>query len=285
MVIVAYMLVVLFSTTQSAAAKLFNRCSTQSAVFNALKATSALFFLLLIAAFGFSFHLPTMVFGFIYGAALCLSMHAGYKALCMGPMALTCMLVSFSVLLPLIWGVTVWQEELNPFQYTAFVFLLMAIVLTNLGKPKETCRNRSSHRLWLPFVGITFLCNGVCSILQKQHQTLYPNAYSTEFMLFAMLFCSALFSALALRGCSLKDWKEIKGKRYGVLSGVANGLANLLTLVLAGLESASILFPVISAGTLLASLLFGRFVFKEKLRVNHYLALGFGMLAVIFLKL
>ena len=70
-----------------------------------------------------------------------------------------------------------------------------------------------------------------------------------------------------------------------VLSGLANGIANFLTLVLAGMENASVLFPIISAGTLLAALLCGKLLFKEKLRANHYAALAAGIVAVVLLKL
>ena len=116
-------------------------------------------------------------------------------------------------------------------------------------------------------------------------ETLYPEAYSKEFMLFGMLLCSIVFSFIALRKVSLKELKTVKGKRYGILSGLANGTANFLTLVLAGLENASVLFPIISAGTILASLLCGRFLFKEKLKANHYVALAAGIAAVVLLKL
>ena len=70
-----------------------------------------------------------------------------------------------------------------------------------------------------------------------------------------------------------------------VLSGLANGIANFLTLVLAGMENASVLFPIISAGTILASLLCGRLLFKEKLKTNHFVALAAGIVAVVLLKL
>ena len=66
-----------------------------------------------------------------------------------------------------------------------------------------------------------------------------------------------------------------------VLSGLENVIANFLTLVLAGMENASVLFPIISAGTILASLNCGRLLFKEKLRINHYVALAAGIVAVI----
>ena len=285
MVISVYILIVLASATQSSTAKLFNQKCSQSSVFNALKSCTALILFALAAVFGFSFHLPTVLFGVLYGASLCISMWTGYKALCLGPMALTSMLVSFSVIIPLIWGITVGNETLKTIQYPAFALLFLAIILTNADKINVKKNTQRSYSLWFLFVGITFVCNGICSILQKQHQTLYPEAYSREFMLFAMLLCSVIFAISALRKVSFRELNTIKGKRYAVLSGLANGAANFLTLVLAGLENASVLFPIISAGTILGSLLCGRLLFKEKLKVNHYVALAAGIAAVVLLKL
>lgn len=285
MVIVVYILIIISSATQSATTKLFNRNCSNSAVFNTIKSCTALVLFALIASFDFSFHLPTVLLGFSYGTCLCISMYAGYKALCCGPMALTSMLVSFSIVIPLIWGITVGNETLKSLQYPALILLFLAIILTNADKIKAKKTTQTDYCLWLLFVGITLACNGICSILQKQHQTLYPEAYSREFMLFAMLLCSVVFSISAFRKISPKELRGIKGKRYGVLSGLANGIANFLTLVLAGIENASVLFPIISAGTILASLVCGRLLFKEKLKANHYAALAAGIVAVILFKL
>ena len=285
MVIAVYVLIILASVTQSSTTKLFNQNCSHSAVFNAIKSCTALILFALIAAFDFTFHPPTVLFGVSYGASLCISMYAGYQALCRGPMALTSMLVSFSVIVPLIWGITVGNETLKSLQYPALILLFLAIILTNADKIKAKRTTQTNYCLWLLFVGITFACNGICSILQKQHQTLYPEAYSREFMLFAMLLCSVVFLISAFRTISPKELKEIKGKRYGILSGLANGSANFLTLVLAGMENASVLFPIISAGTILASLLCGRLLFKEKLKINHFVALAAGIVAVILFKL
>lgn len=283
--LIIYLLIVAATVTQSASTKAFNRQSQHSAVFNAVKAGTALILFALMAAPGFVFHLPTLAFGLLYGGCMCLSMYAGYKALCLGPMALSSMLVSFSVLIPLVWGVTAGQETLSAVKCLALVLLLCAIVLTNADKIKRGQKKQENHALWLTFVGITLLCNGVASVLQKQHQTLYPEAYSREFMFFAMFLCAVIFGAAVLKKLSFAEIRAAKGKRFGVLSGLTNGMANFLTLLLAGFENASILFPVISAGTILGALLCGRFVFKEKLKVNHYAALLTGIVAVVLLKL
>lgn len=285
MIFLVYFLIVVCAGTQSATTKLYNRQAKNPAIFNAIKASSALVLFLLMAVPHFTLHLPTIFWGLSYGACLCLSMHAGYKALCLGPMALTSMLASFSVVIPLLWGVTVGNEPVNGRQGAAFALLLFAILMTNADKLRRKEKIERGYALWLCYVLITFFTNGLCSVIQKHHQTLYPEAYSREFMLFAVLLCAIVFFAIALTKASPKEILSTKGKRYGILSGVCNGLANFFTLTLASMENASILFPIISAGTILASLLFGRFLFKEKLRMHHYLALASGVLAVVFLKL
>lgn len=285
MVIAIYLAIVLASATQSATTKLFHRHSSCSSAFNAIKSYAALALFALIAAFDFEFHWPTVLFGCLYGVCLCVSMYAGYQALCRGPMALTSMLVSFSVVVPLVWGITVGDETLKALQYLALVLLFLAIILTNADQIKAKKQAETKYGIWFLFVGITFACNGVCSILQKQHQAYYPESYSREFMLFAMLFCAVIFSAFTFGKISLKALRSVKGKRYAVLSGLANGVANLFTLVLAGLENASVMFPIISAGTILAALLCGRLIFKERLKINHYLALAAGIAATVLLKL
>ena len=293
MVMLAYSAVILFSVLQSATTKLFNRRSSNSSVFNATKALSSFLMFLLMAINGFSLHLPTVLYGVFYGLSLCLSMYTGYKALCLGPMALTSMLVSFSIIIPLVWGITLGNESLNMLRIAALLLLFLSIVLTNAdklasliaAKRKGESAEKSGGGRWVFFVGMTFLSNGFCSILQKQHQAVYPEAYSEEFMFFAMLVCAVIFSALTVSRNSVAEIKSTKGKWLGAVSGIANGLANFFTLVLAGSENASILFPCISAGTLLGAIICGRFLFKEKLKINHYFALVFGILAVVFLKI
>ena len=103
-------------------------------------------------------------------------------------------------------------------------------------------------------------------------------------MFFTMRLCCVVFAVAATFSVPVKEFKQAKGKLFGVISGSTNGLTGFLTLMLAGYENATILFPTISAGTILASLLYGRVIFKEKLKLFHYLALVFGISAVALLN-
>ena len=294
MVIILYFSIIFATVAQSAAAKLFNRRSTNAAAFNFIKSLTALALFALMAIGGFAFHTPTLVFGLAYGICQSVSMYAGYKALCLGPMASTSMLVSFSVVIPLLWGLTIGGERLKPLQPWGLFLLLAAMILTNADKlfvNKQDQRSATQkadgirYGAWLLLVGAAFLCNGACSVLQNSHQVRYPEAYTREFMLFAMSVCTVSFAAIALLRTPIGKIKATEGKGYGALAGASMGLVGFLTLSAAGLENASVLFPMISAGTLLGALLCGRFLFRERLKGNHCLALLFGILAVVFLKL
>ena len=105
----------------------------------------------------------------LYGILMAISMYAGYRALCLGPMAITSMLVSFSIIIPLCWGLTMGNETLKPLQIIALVLLFLTIVIINADKLKQD-EKKTSYSLWFFFVSLTFFVNGINSILQKQHQ-------------------------------------------------------------------------------------------------------------------
>lgn len=292
MVIIVYLAIIFTTATQSASAKAFTRQNGSSLVFNVIKGLTAVALFAIMAAIeGFSLHLPTVLYGLGYGASLCLSMHTGFRALCLGPMALTSMLVSFSILIPTLWGVTVGGEDMTLFCFFGILLLLGAILLTNgdkiwgKGRAAKAPGGEWRYGPWLLLVAATFLSNGIGSVLQKQYQTVYPDGKSSLFMFYAMLLCALVYFIISLVKLTPTDLRAAKKPWLGAVSGIANGLASFFTLVLAGMENASVLFPAISAGTLMGAILCGRFLFKEKLKLNHYFALLAGLLAVIFMKL
>lgn len=280
-----YFGIIFLSNIQSVCTKLFHRENQKSEIFNARKSVSAFLLFGVFSISQFSFHMPTLLLGMCYGLSLSVSMFAGYKALCTGPMALTGMLVSFSVILPLLWGVLVRQELITGMQYPAFVLLFASIIILNVGKLRKKDADRKHSVRWLFYTGVTLLCNGVCSILQKEHQSAFPGQYNMMFMTYAMLVCSIVYLGIILTRMSKKEFLCAKGKMYSVLAGITNAAANYLTLRLAGFENASVLFPIVSAGTIFGALISGRLIFGEKIRFDQLTALIIGIVAIVLLKL
>lgn len=282
---VLYLVIITAASTHTSLNKMFTRQSDQSAVFNALRAVTAFTMFCIISLPGFICHVPTILFGMCYGIFLSISMYMGYVALCLGPMALTSMMISFSVMFPVLWGVLIHKENISLMQGFAFLLLISALVLVNADKFRQKHSTNTNYKKWFLMVSVTCICNGACSILQKEHQTAFPSLYSREFMVAAMGICSLIFVIIAFRKVSAQTFRQTTGKWYAVLAGITNSTANFLTLVLAGLENASVLFPMISAGTIFAALLWGIIAFHEKPKVNQYAALLAGAVSIVLLKL
>ena len=164
MIIVIYIAIVALSCVQSASVKLYNKNNGSSAVFNFLKTVAALVIFVLMALKGFELHIPTVYYSVGFSLFLSVSMYCGYKALCLGPMSITSLLVSFSLVIPSIYGIAFCDEEMTFVKVIGFVLLFTALVLFNIKKTEE---DRKTSGKWLFYVAMTFLTNGGCSVIQK----------------------------------------------------------------------------------------------------------------------
>ena len=85
MALVVYLGIVMASVAQLVANKRFGKLGGSARAFNALKALSAFVLMGIMSLPQMTLHGPTILYGGLYGAALCLSMYSGYQAICMGP--------------------------------------------------------------------------------------------------------------------------------------------------------------------------------------------------------
>lgn len=328
-----YLAAVLCGVMQSATAKGYHRRGGDAAVFNIGKSAFAFaLFTCMAVATGFSVPMASAGYGLAYGVALAVSMYCGYMALCYGPMALTGLIVSFSVVMPVLYGIIFCKEGGSYFRICGLLCFVAAMVFVNLPDKKPHTRKQgmengkengaatvtfaskasfgnddASHAAqkmpqkrgyWLTFVAATFLCNGICAILQKAHGMRFSGDYCEEFMFFAMAVCTVVFGIQTLY-VWLGRRKTGKSAAFPVpkpsvckgvfwlaaLSGICNAAANYATTRLSGTENASVLFPAVSVGTVCVSLLCGWLLFAEKPRWNHVPAFVLGLCAIILLRM
>ena len=278
MIPILYALNVVCSAGQSALGKQYAKRGGESLPFNINKAViGTILFLTLGLINGFSWHMPTMLFGIGYGVSLCISMHTGFKALSIGPMALTSIIASFSLIIPFLFGIILLNESLTLLKIFVNILLLFSIFLINIKK-----ENRFSAK-WLFYALTTLLSNGICSVIQKMHQIQFPTLYRTEFMFWALLCVSIL---LLITHNIKRDWKEqVKFSLLGIASGIANCCANYIVLYLSATENASVLFPIIAVANIITVWAIGILFFKERLRFIQTIGLITGVISVVFLKI
>lgn len=278
MIPILYALNVVCSAGQSALGKQYAKRGGESLPFNINKAViGTILFLTLGLINGFSWHFETMLFSIGYGISLCISMHAGFKALSIGPMALTSIIASFSLIIPFLFGIILWNESLTLLKFIGIILLLFSIILINIKK--ET----GFSAKWLFYALATLLTNGICSVIQKMHQINFPTLYRTEFMFWALLCVSMI---LLVTHNTKRNGKELfEFSLLGIASGVANCCTNYIVLYLSATENASVLFPIIAVANIVTVWVIGLLFFKERLKILQTIGLIIGVVSVVLLKI
>ncbi|MGI6280118.1 MAG: EamA family transporter [Acutalibacteraceae bacterium] len=277
MVFILYFTNVAFSSGQSVLGKVYTSKNDNPLEFNINKAIAALIVFAALGIYGnISLHIPTVIYGACYGAFLCFSMHAGLKALSMGPIALTSILASFSLIIPFLFGIFVLREPITVYGIIGVVLLFVAIIMINGKKEKGLSLK------WWAFALLTLISNGICSLVQKFHQINFPKQQRIEFMLASMI---TVLIILMLLNFTKRERKKLCLRTTGLLSGVMNGTANYIILYLAATEKASVLFPVISVINVISIFAIGRIFFKERLKLSQIIGLVFGLASVVLLNL
>ena len=273
-----YFLNVVCSAGQSALGKHYAHHGGNPLRFNITRAAiGAVIFLVYGIITGFSFHLPTILFGVGYGISLSISMQTGLKALGIGPMALTSTIAAFSLVIPFFFGIFFWDEQLTLFKTIGIILLLLSMLLIN--RKKES----GFSTKWALYSLATLLTNGICSVIQKLHQIKFPTLYRTEFMFWSMLCITLVLVVTAQANGEKKEVFRLS--LPGLLAGITSCSSTYIVLYLSAAENASVLFPIVSIAQMIAVWGIGVLCFKEKLKLLQTIGLVIGIASIVLLKI
>lgn len=259
------------------------RCPDGALGFAALSTLAALLFFTLTGLGSFSFSPAFLPYSAAFAAAYSLSVLFSLLAIREGPLSLSALLVSYSLLIPTFYGLIAWNEPFDALFGIGLLLLLISLLLIRKeGKGEE---KRITPR-WVLYITVAFVGNGACSTVQKAEQMRFDGLYKNEFMMvaLAMSFAVLFVSALAKEGRTFLAHAR-KGALQYLLCGTANGAVNLVVLMLSLRMAASVMFPIISAGGILASSLLSVTVYKEKLSRTQWLGVLLGVFAIVALNL
>lgn len=201
-----------------------------------------------------------------------------------GPLSLTSLMISCSVVVPLIYGVVFLKEPLSLTLTVGLVLLFTSVMLVSEPWKKE---NVTITPKWILYVSLTFLSNGICTSLQKYFQIWDKGVHSNEFMICSLAITFVILLAFVLLGekNGIRTVTTAKASIWPILCGIGNGLANQLTMLLAVILPASFLYPLQSAGGIILTAVVSVTVYKEKLSATHKIGFVAGVLAVIFFNI
>lgn len=274
-------LVILGMSTQAMTRKAFSLKYNTPFLFSFIFVGTAMLFFIINAGKNFIFsweYLPyAIIFGIGYGSATVF----GFFAVREGSMGLTSLITSYSLIVPTVYGILFLKERPSVMLYIGIFLLLISLFLINFEKEQKKITLK-----WVIYVSISFFGNGVCTTAQKVQQINQNNAYKNEFMTVALLFVTLVCLIFTLF-YNKKDIKPICTKPtiiLPIICGGANALVNYLVMVLSRLP-ASLLFPFISAGSMILTGIISLTIYKERFTKQQILGILLGVASVIFLNL
>ena len=232
----------------------------------------------------------------LFAVGYCMALAFSFLAIANGSLSLTSLVLQFSLIIPTFYGIFFLQEETDFFLFAGIALLVASIVLVNIpvGEKKEknaetekTEKNQNKTTWkWALFALLMFIGNGGCSTVQKMQQIHFNGLYKSEFMIVALIITTVALVVISL----FTERKEMlpalkKGVGYYAVYGVANGISNLIVLLLATKMSSSIVYPVLSAGGIVITSFVSVFVYKEKMNLFQKIGLILGVLAIVALNI
>jgi drug/metabolite transporter (DMT)-like permease len=231
---------------------------------------------------GFEFHLPTMIYAVFFGIGFFVATTALNICMVSGPMSLTNLIMSFSVILPTIYSVLFLGESFRLATGAGLVLLVISLIMFNYRN--ETLKFSKS---WIFWVIILFISNGGCAVLQKIHQTNYPGKYQTEYLFVGMTLNAVVNLFIVI---FYKDKTGLKnavkyGFIYAIPQGIANIGSNLLIMMLNTMILATILYPAVAAAGIVFAFCWAVFIYKEKMTELQTAGFVTAVISIIVLNL
>lgn len=257
--------------------------------FNAMYAFSACLTWLILFLMKPSFDWGVVLYSLGFGAFYVCGTTGYVNAMKTGPIMLTSLFISLSLIGVTVWGFFFWNTKFTALVGIGLVLVAIAIYLC-LNKGKKENNTEEKHPIslkWLFFVVLGFVGNAGCTIVQRNQQIAYNGQHAELLMVIATAFAGSVLLAMYLKS-GVQDCKRLLKERsiYPIASGVFNFAVNLFVILLARTTlSPSVIYPVLSVGSLAIVTMASIFLFKEKMKWWQWIGVAIGVIAVAILNI
>ncbi len=252
-------------------------------IFTAIVSLFSMLFFLITDRGGLNFDFAMLPYGIISGILYCLASFLTFVALGCGPFALSMLILSYSGIFSIIYGIFFLKEDIKVFTAAGILLMFVSLFLTRNQKSQN---EKKANLKWLVCIAVSAVGCGMFTVIQRMQQIRFDNAVTNEYMIVTLGISAIILFAIGL----VKDRKNLKyilrhGTVYSAFAGFSNGATNFLVLVANGLMNISVLSPVRAGAKIVLSFLISRFIFKEKFLVRQVIGVLIGAAAIVLLNL
>lgn len=229
-----------------------------------------------------------------FGVAFVVTLAGMTIAMNCGHMGITLLIQNSSLLIPAVYGVLVWHEELTVFKALGIAFIL-ALLALSAGDGDAAAGNVKNwnRKRWLIITAVAFLGDGVLAILQGMMSRECATTSSVNFTFWTSVFSVAVSALLIafyrLRGRSEKlvrsrrDLAAFSGLCAGIGVGTAGG--NCFSILALTQLPSVVLFPLRQGGLVLVMWMVGVLLYREKVNRRGLVMLAVGLIGLILINI
>ncbi len=226
------------------------------------------------AVLGGHVSLFTITLGLLFGVVTALSNFYKMCALTSGPMHITLLVTTSSMIIPTMSGIFFGEG------FSLLKLVLVVILIGFIYLSFEKYDDKKTNKKWLFFCVLAFIFQGSIGVLQKIHQFSEYKSELNGFLLVAFV-CSLIYSRIRAR----KSYRELNFRKkhiiFAIICGVCTYIMNFLNLRLSGLLPSQLFFPLVNGSAIILSSLMSVLLFKEHLSKKQTVGLVGGITALI----
>ena len=216
----------------------------------------------------------TVILGILFGVVTALANLYKMLSLATGPMHITLLITTSSMIIPTISGVFFGED----FSIAKLVCVLVLIyfIFVSFNKSKDHDINLK----WIIFCFLAFMLQGSIGVIQKIHQS---SVYKSEIngFLFVSFLCSLIYCRMVIG----KDFGRFKlSAKYVVIAivcGICSYIMNVFNLKLSGLLPSQLFFPIVNGSTIVLSSIMSVLLFKENFSKRQLVGLCGGIISLV----
>lgn len=192
---------------------------------------------------------------------------------------ITAVFSKMSVIIPVILGVFLYNEQFNTFKIIGGIFTLFAFILIFHKKGKVNF----DYRLML-FPVLIFFGNGMIDSILKYAEFHFIQDDIIFFLttIFAVAFSVGCIVSI-IRYVTNRNKIRLKNIFGGVILGLLNFGTTFFMIKAMGLFESNVLFPVQNIGIVMLTAIIGLLVFKEKLSLINWVGIVISVLAILLI--
>lgn len=230
-----------------------------------------------IMTFSTGISLYTFFMGILFGVCIMMSNVFKMQALKEGPMHITILVTTSSMIIPTLSGAVMFGE---PLSIPKLVVMAVLIYFIYLSISATSGDNVEYSAKWAILCLMTFVFLGMIGVIQKLHQSSPYKGEAATFLAVAFI-CSLTFSVVMSKK---QEITKKQGKQFYIISlvcGVCYFTMHYINLKLSGIMPSQIFFPVVNGSAIILSSVASVAFFKEQITKRQLVGLIGGFVTLI----